>query len=161
MSFVSLQLCTWHICQGHTGGHDLEHTSSCDVHFRIYQTCLFRQHPSEVEAAAGPRVPPELQVPPLWHLQRLQLTGRHLEQALSIACPLARCLSSRCQVVLCITLSTHPLKLFKDLSLPAHYTIVFSSIPAHRPAPSFHAWKVEARGWETQASLLRLTWPMD
>lgn len=40
VSFVSLQLCTWHICQGHTGGHDLEHTSSCDVHFRIYQICL-------------------------------------------------------------------------------------------------------------------------
>lgn len=40
VSFVSLQLRTWHICQGHTGGHGLEHTSSCDVHFRIYQTCL-------------------------------------------------------------------------------------------------------------------------
>lgn len=46
------------------------------------------QHPSTVEAAAGPRAPPELP-PPLWHLGEaladLGVGGGHLEQNLGAA----------------------------------------------------------------------------
>lgn len=95
MPFVSLPLCTWCICQGHTGGYGFEH--SLGGHFRIcHIPASLWQHPSVHY----------LSCQHLSHtLERLWLTRRHLEQALGAACLLARCPTSRCQVVPCITLS--------------------------------------------------------